>query len=162
MILIVSALMLLPAMSRADDTTTTVQYLVVTQNDGSVTKFALTDVPVVSFDGDSIEVTAAGEVLKFDLIGVSGYTFSEEDVTTGVNSPTVDAGDTTKPSFKAGSAGFSGLKNGSTILVYTITGKAVAAVTADAEGNATVDLSQLPKGIYIIKTPGKSYKIVNK
>lgn len=67
MILIVSALMLLPAMSRADDTTTTVQYLVVTQNDGSVTKFALTDVPVVSFDGDSIEVTAASYVCSFNF-----------------------------------------------------------------------------------------------
>lgn len=162
MILIAAALMLLPGMSRADNATVTVQYLVVTQNDGSVTKFALADVPVVSFDGDSIVVTAAGEVLKFDLIGVSGYAFSEEDVTTGINSTTVDGSDATKPSFKAGSAGFSGLKNGSTILVYTITGKAVTAVKADTEGNATVDLSQLPKGIYIIKTPGKSYMIVNK
>ena len=162
MILIVAALVLLPAMSRADDATVTVQYLVVTQKDGSVTKFALSDVPVVSFDGDSIVVTAAGEVLKFDLIGVTGYAFSEENVTTGINSTTVDGGDVTKPFFAVGNAEFSGLKSGSTILVYTIAGKAVTAVKADTEGNATVDLSQLPKGVYIIKTPGKSYKIVNK
>jgi hypothetical protein len=162
MILMVAALMLLPAMSRADDATVTVQYLVVTQNDGSVTKFALTDVPVVSFDGYSIVVTAAGEVLKFDLIGVTNYAFSEKDVTTGITNTTVDGSDVTKPSFKTGSAGFSGLKSSSTILVYTISGNPVTAVKADVEGSATVDLSQLPKGIYIIKTPGKSYKIVNK
>jgi hypothetical protein len=161
MILMVAALMLLPAMSRADNATVTVQYLVVTQSDGSVTKFALANVPVVSFDGDSIVVTATEEVLKFDLIGVANYAFSEESVTTGINRATVDGSDVTKPSFKAGSAGFSGLKSGSTILVYTISGNPVTAVKADAEGNATVDLSQLSKGIYIIKTPGKSYKIVN-
>ena len=162
MMLLLAVFMLLPGMSKADDTSITVQYLVVTQTDGSVAKFTLSDVPVISFDADSMVVTSVNEVLRTDLAGIADYAFNEENITTGINGIAQKNQVGVIPSFQSGSVDFSGLKDGNTIHVFSMNGQAVQTVKVDAQGNATVSLSQLPKGIYIIKAPSQSYKVVNK
>ena len=56
----------------------------------------------------------------------------------------------------------SGLRAGDVVRIYRVNGTLVKAVKADAQGHAALELSQLPNGIFIIKTPTNSIKIINR
>ncbi len=45
---------------------------------------------------------------------------------------------------------------------YNLNGTQISSVTADGEGRVALDLSSLPKGVYILRTPTKSFKFMNK
>lgn len=157
--------LLLPAQLRADtQETTEVRYLVVTETDGTTSQFALTDAPVITFNGDQLVVTCAGDELSLALSSVKDYHFYKEEVVTDIDDalaePNTDG--ETKPTIAFGEAKFSGLKEGTLIVVYSIEGRAVATVTAGNGGNATIDLRSLPWGVYILRTPSNSYKIYNR
>ena len=49
---------------------------------------------------------------------------------------------------------------GAMVVVTDITGRTMAVTAADAQGNATVDMSVLPEGAYIVSANGKSIKVV--
>ena len=94
---------------------------------------------------------------------MKNYHFVVEQVTTAIERPTVQPnGDDIRPTIAFGEAKFNGLKAGTRIMVYSVEGKAITTVTATTDGQATVDLRSLPKGIYILRTPAKSFKIYNK
>ena len=59
-------------------------------------------------------------------------------------------------------AQISGLKVGTHVTVFDINGKALNTLSADAEGKVQIDLSNLPRGIFILRTPTKSFKMVNR
>jgi len=142
-----------------------VQYVYIEQTDGSITKYALEDDPVFTFEGDTMVVTCQGDELLFGLSDVKYYYFETVKVATAIRSVTVNGNggnEDVRPTIAFGEASFSGLKAGARVAVYTIGGQAVSIVKADADGNAAIDLSQLPKGIYILRTPSKSFKIYNK
>jgi hypothetical protein len=61
-----------------------------------------------------------------------------------------------------GAASVEGLRQGDTVTLYTADGKTLTSVEADSNGRASVSLSSLPKGIFILRTPTQSYKIINK
>lgn len=159
-LLAIAAMLLLPFETRAEDYVE-VQYLLLTQNDGTVNKFALTDAPVLSFNGGQLVITCSGEELSTDMADVRDYQFVTEQVPTGIRSVTVENGkDTSNVSFS--NAQITGLKAGARVTVYDINGKAVCSVAADAEGVARIDMANLSKGIFILRTPTKSFKIVKK
>ena len=90
------------------------------------------------------------------LDGVS-YSFSEEPVAIRqVESPS-----TPDVSVAFGQAAFKGLKAGSRIAVYTIDGVMVTSIAADEAGEASVDISALPRGIYVVKAPNRTIKVRN-
>ncbi len=145
------------------ETMVEVHYLVVSLDDGSESKFALTENPMVTFDRDTLAVTNGNDMLKFDMEGVADYHFVKEKVTVvSVEKPTVESDADVSPTLAFGEAKFSGLKAGTRIMVYSIDGQVVDSVTASADGQATIDLRRLSKGVYILRTPGKSFKIFNK
>lgn len=67
-----------------------------------------------------------------------------------------------KPQFSKEKAAFTGLKAGAVVRVYNISGQIVSSYKADEEGNATVDISGLPKGVVILRSEGITVKINNK
>ena len=69
--------------------------------------------------------------------------------------------ETATPSFSFHNAEVSGLKEGANVGIYDLNGRLISAVRADAVGHATLNLSSLPKGIYILRTPTRSFKFVN-
>jgi len=103
---------------------------------GAVTQFALTDEPVISIADNQLVVTSKTSTLTVDMDEVKYYKFNSSEVD-GIDEITMQ--------------GFS--IDDSNARVYTIDGTPVA---------STSNLSNLPKGIYILKTKSQSFKFINK
>lgn len=154
----------LTAPTRLSAETIDVQYLVLTQQDGSTAKFALTDYPVLTFnEANELVVTCQQEVLTVDIQSLTSYDIITEQVekeTTAI--ATIQANDGTipsRPTIAFGEATFSNLKAGQRITVYTIDGRVVNTVTVTKDGTASVQLNSLPKGVYILRSPQGSVKV---
>lgn len=147
--LLLAALLALPFTARA-------QYLLLTMSDGSQAEFALSEQPVITIADGLLVLTCGERELSTPLDGVS-YSFSEEPVAIRqVESPS-----TPDVSVAFGQAVFKGLKAGSRIAVYTIDGVMVTSIAADEAGEASVDISGLPRGIYVVKAPNRTIKVRN-
>jgi len=151
-----SCLLMLPCSMQA--ATVDVQYLVLTQTDGTVHKFALHEAPVITFSGSSMIVTCGEQVLQTDMAGISNSGYVTEQVSTGIDRTELSE-KPRNPVFAFGQAKFEGMAPGSRIAVYTLDGKMVAFTHADAEGKANVCLTALQRGIYVLRTPTRNYKI---
>ena len=66
------------------------------------------------------------------------------------------------PQFSFSNAEVNGLKAGARVAIYNLNGTQISSVTADGEGRVALDFSSLPKGVYILRTPTKSFKFMNK
>lgn len=141
-----------------------ITYLVLTETNGTKTEFALDSYPVVTIEGNDLVITCEGKKLLTALTGVQDYHFIEKKVTTSIsNFPTNDPkGETATPSFSFNNAEVSGLKAGARVAIYNLNGTQISSVTADGEGRVVLDFSSLPKGVYILRTPTKSFKFMNK
>lgn len=159
-ILTMAALLLVPSPTRAEDFIEA-QFLVLTQNDGTVSKFALNKAPELSFNGNQLVISCEGDELSTDLSDVENYSFVTEKIPTAVKPITIGEGnDMSDVAFH--NAQISGLKVGTHVTVFDINGKALNTLSADAEGKVQIDLSNLPRGIFILRTPTKSFKMVNR
>lgn len=153
--LLLAALMLLPSAMMAE----VQQFLVLTQGDGSVSKFALSESPVVSFDGDMLVVTCGEQSISASLLGLS-YSFTEEEgEATAIHSPLTSNPSPLTSRIAFGEAQFTGLKAGAQVVVYDLNGRAIASEKASSDGKASISLSQMPQGVYIIKAQGKAIKV---
>ena len=131
------------------------QYLVLTQQDGTVSKFALTEMPVITFSEGQLVVTCGDQTLTTSMEGLKT---SFEEVSTGIQQ--VERDDKTiRPVIAFGQASFEGLKAGDAITVYSIDGKTVGSTKADGDGRASIDLSGMGHGVLILRTPTHSFKI---
>ncbi len=147
------ALLLLPASLRAADGNG--QLLVLTQTDGNVSKFALSDAPVITYSGNDIVVTCGDAVLQTSMANIEAVTFGKGEPTAINEMRKEDV----VPSFSFNTASFEGLQAGAPITIYSLDGKMMSGAKADVEGKARIDLSDLQKGVYILHTPNKSFKI---
>lgn len=159
--LIALFLSLMPLQSHAQEWLAT--FLVLTETNGTKTEFPLESQPVVTFEQNNLVVTCNGKTLSTALTDVLEYSFIQRNVTTGINNlPGKEAGkEAATPSFSFHNAEVSGLKEGANVGIYDLNGRLISAVRADAVGHVTLNLSSLPKGIYILRTPTKSFKFVN-
>ena len=92
------------------------------------------------------------------------YRFIEKKVTAGISSvPSNDPKNASNTSqFSFSNTEVSGLKAGARVAIYNLNGTQISSVTADGEGRVALDFSSLPKGVYILRTPTKSFKFMNK
>lgn len=120
--------------------------------------------PVITIEGNNLVITHNGNQLTTALTGVQDYHFIEKKVTTSISSvPSNDPKNTSNtPQFSFSNAEVSGLKAGARVAIYNLNGTQISSVTADGEGRVALDLSSLPKGVYILRTPTKSFKFMNK
>lgn len=146
------AILLFPASLRAASE----QLLVLSLTNGSVTKFALTDDPVITYKGNDVIVTCGENVLQTSMADVKSVGF-EKGENTGIEAP--KAVSEPQTTFSFGQAGFEGLQSGERVMVYSIDGKVIRTIKADADGRAQVDMSSLQTGVYILRTAKKSFKI---
>lgn len=131
------------------------QYLVLTQQDGTVSKFALTELPIITFSEGQLVVTCGGQTLTTSMEGLKT---SFEDVPTSIQQ--VERDDKPlRPAITFGLASFEGLKAGDVITVYSLDGKTLGNTKADGEGRASIDLSGMGHGVLILRTPTHSFKI---
>ena len=138
--------------------------LVLTETNGTTTEFALESFPVITIEDNNLVITHNGNQLTTALTGVQDYRFIEKKVTAGISSvPSNDPKNASNtPQFSFSNAEVSGLKAGARVAIYNLNGTQISSVTADGEGRVALDLSSLPKGVYILRTPTKSFKFMNK
>ena len=138
--------------------------LVLTETNGTTTEFALESFPVITIEGNNLVISHNGNQLTTALTGVQDYHFIEKTVTTSISSvPSNDPKNTSNtPQFSFSNAEVSGLKAGARVAIYNLNGTQISSVTADGEGRVALDFSSLPKGVYILRTPTKSFKFMNK
>ncbi len=163
--MIASVMFSLPMSTNAqEERTVDVTYLVLTENSGAVSRFALSDSPEMSFSDGNLVVACQGDELTTSLADVKDYTFVVEHVSTGINSIPVAEGAVAsqQPTFSFRDAKINGLKAGARVGIYSINGTLVSNINADAQGAASINLNNLPKGVYILRTPNKSFKIINR
>lgn len=138
--------------------------LVLTETNGTKTEFALESFPVITIEGNNLVITHNGNQLTTALTGVQDYHFIEKKVTTSISSvPSNDPkNESNTPQFSFSNAEVSGLKAGARVAIYNLNGTQISSATADGEGRVALDFSSLPKGVYILRTPTKSFKFMNK
>lgn len=109
--------------------------LIIHQKDGAEVDVLLKEKPVGTYEGAEFVVTSEDAVLRFPLSELAKITFEED--ATRVESVTVQS------------------KGSGMSRIYDISGKLVKTLP---EGE-TVDLTDLQRGIYIVKNNNHSYKI---
>jgi len=157
--ILLSLFILMDIMLPATLSAETMQYLVLTQADGTeVAKIALAEMPVITFSEGNLVITCGDKSITTRMDGLQ-TSFINEDSPTGISDITADKPQLPKIAF--GQAVFSGLKAGERVAVYTLDGKMTGSIVADSDGCATVSLSTLGHGIFILRTPTRSFKIRN-
>lgn len=148
----------MPSVAMAEETID-VQYLVIQQDDGTESRFALKEYPEITFNGDALVVESAERNLEIAIVDVLSYSFEtvQESLPTAIEAVRQDA-----PAISFAGAEFRGLASGAAVTAWSLNGQMLTTIKATADGIAKLDLTSLPKGVIILRTPGKTIKIINK
>lgn len=149
--LLLLMLLALPIGMLADSLNT----LVVVLKNGSETAFFLKDKPNVTFEGTNLKVASDKETVTFALSDVLRFTYVKKDPT-GIDETVVDP---TKVSYEDGVLVISLLKQGAVVDIYSLDGKLLRQLKASHSGTYRLNLSELSKGLYLVKADNVTYKI---
>lgn len=131
-------------------------YLVLALRDGTQSTFALTEKPKVLPDSESLKIVCGDTEITADYEEVDNYTFT--------NKPAAIESKETGPemSFADRTVVIAGLKSGTPVTLYSVTGAMLHRVDADSQGIAIINTGNFLPGVLIINTGKASYKILNK
>lgn len=121
---------------------------------GNPIVISLAEHPVITYTGNTLHVSSTNTNVDIVVSNITGVGFSE---TTGINDIQLD-----KPQMEQGQILFRQLPSGSSVNVYDANGIRVSSVTVEGDGQATIDISTLPVGIYFIKSVNQTIKVTNK
>lgn len=132
-------------------------YLVVWTQGGPV-YYAFEEQPVVNYDGaENFLVRTTKVEVQYPVADVQKFTLTEE-MPTAIQQ--VAANDGFR--FSGNAVSFTSLRPESAVRVYNPSGMLIGTVITSADGTAHLSLSELPKGIYVIKTEKFTHKIIKK
>lgn len=152
LLLLLLPLMAFPIGMLADSQNT----LVVKLKNGAETTFFLKDKPNVTFEGTDLKVVSNKETVTFALSDVLRFTYVKKDAS-GIDETVVDP---TEVSYDGGVLVISQLKQGASVDIYSLDGKLLRQLTAHHSGTYRLNLSELPKGVYLVKADNVTYKIM--
>lgn len=135
----------------------TVISLVINHQAGMQTKFALQTQPVITFVGEMLNVKSTKAEISIPIADVLNY--EVKDIPVGVSSTEMND---SAPRLLNGHVFFSNIKEGQVVSVYGTDGRLIKSYRANAGGQLDADLSVLPHGMFIVKSPSTSIKIINK
>lgn len=134
--------------------------LVVLTKDGAKTEFLLGDNPKVLFEGKNLRITSTKADVTYALADILRFTYVNTNPT-GINE-LAEMDDPTEVSYQDGTLVLSQLKEGAVVGVYALDGKLVQQLRAGHRGTYRLNLSSLPKGVYIVKADTITYKIMKR
>ena len=134
--------------------------LVVLTKDGAKTEFLLGDKPKVLFEGKNLRITSTKADVTYALADILRFTYTNTNPT-GINE-LAEMDDPTEVSYQDGTLVLSQLKEGAVVGVYSLDGKLVQQLRAGHRGTYRLNLSSLPKGVYIVKADTITYKIMKR
>lgn len=141
-------LMLVTVTVRAEDK---LMCVVVYETKGT-TSFNLTEKPVVTFVGEEVQLVSGKVTVRYALDGYLKMTIEEK--TTDIKPIADDSFRITEGEVKA-----YGCRQ---LSLYTVDGKCVETATPGKDGTATLSTASLRKGVYLVVTESKSFKILKK
>lgn len=131
---------------------------------GGKVSFAFSERPSISTASDAVAVSVAGvERVSYPYSDVARVLFEDVE-TTGIAQPRQgDEACHAVFAFDGGRLAASGLGAGERVVVYSLSGRQAASLVAGVDGRASLQLSSLPQGVYLVRTQGGlSYKILNR
>ena len=125
--------------------------VVVYENKGT-TSFSLTEKPVVTFVGEEVQLVSGKVTIRYALDGYLKMTIEEK--ATDIRPVTDDAfritdGDVTAYGCRQ-------------LSLYTVDGKCLETTTPSKSGTSTLSIASLKKGVYLVVTESKTFKISKK
>lgn len=134
-----------------------VKYLIVSRTDGTKASFALADDPVVKNSASELTVETSAATITVPFADFENYSFSESGVS-AVKEILTDESHT----ISDGQITFTGLRQGTSVSVYSLEGQKVLQTSADTDGFASINLMGLQSGVYIVHTSSSSIKFIVK
>lgn len=133
--------------------------LLVNKTDGSTVEYRFADVPVATIEGEDlkIEVLATRESVLYPINDIKNLTFKKEvsgveDIVAGGNHVMFGlAGDMLEAA---------GLEAGTEIVIFDAAGVLRASAKADADGCASIKVSDLGKGVFLVKGGKHMFKFI--
>ena len=125
------------------------------QIDGKVTTFAFSEKPVVTYSGSDLVMTTTKTVVQYPIYLLKKISFDVE----------LDDADVVKDvkadeqfSFRGGTITVMGGEPNSQVYIFNIQGMKVGQYKLDDQGNASIPVSGLATGIYVLKTKRFAFK----
>lgn len=145
-----------------EDNDDAARYLLVWNNDGSCTSFALTEHPCITVDviQGLVNCVTRTEDINLPLNDIHKYTLDANDGSSAGISPATDE----EGIFKnhAGNLFFYNYEPGTIIAIYNINGTAISTEKINSDGTLLISTAKLKRGIYLIKAGKITYKITIK
>lgn len=133
--------------------------LVITKKSGETVEYKFADRPVATFAGEDMTITLAltGQSFAYPMAQVATLTVTPQ--TLGVDDAALAS---TAVTFEYDGTTLTcrGLSAGATVALYNLGGTALASTAAASDGTATIDLSNLAKGVYVISAGAESFKFI--
>lgn len=124
--------------------------------DGTYAAYRCADHPVVKVVDREFILRVNGTEVIFPADEARKFTFDDEQLTPVEGTTMQGSFDVTQDAVKA-----DGLKPGTAVEVYDLNGRRVATAKA-AAGSASVDISALSRGVYVVKAGSTNFKFMKR
>lgn len=152
-IFFIMSLMLLTVATKA----TRVQAIHLHAGDGSEMTLTLSQTLVITFDENRLIATDDGEEVSIPLDGLN---WNFEDVNTAIQQPRSNS---QQPRMDGNTLLFQNLPRGTNVIVSTLDGKLLSEQKVTTEGQSmSVNMADMPRGIYIVRAGKYSMKFIKK
>lgn len=146
-LLLACGLLMSPVIAQADNE----PKMVVTTIEGSSYEFFIADNPTIQYKENVLVCqNDKGLSISVEAANVKSFKFFSSDDDTGINQVSFSSSFGSK---------LSGLTTGSNVLVVSLDGKIVKNLKVKDFGTTDIDFTQLPHGIFVVKTEKGSFKI---
>lgn len=131
------------------------QILVLHHANGTTTDIQLYTLPQVKFEGDKVLITSTVLNMEYPKQDVLRFTYKGGSL--GISSPTK-----TNYSQENGQLVFHGIKSSDKIAIHTAKGILVPARITRSGSTATLPLSSIPSGVYMLTVNGQTSKFTKR
>ena len=132
--------------------------LLVNTADGNTVEYAFEYLPIATFEGDVMIISddrnASGTRYAMDNV----VNMTIKSATSGVES--VAEVDHIKVALANDILTVEGLEPDNNVMIYDAAGRLAASGISDIAGSASIDISGLGKGVYVVSTPKNSFKFI--
>ena len=143
-------------MSLIGISTASAQTLVLHHVDGTTTDVELFTMPQVKFQNDKVLITSTVLDMEYSKSDVLKFTY--KGGTSGISSPKEQA----DYSQENGQLVFHGIKSTDKLAVYAVNGIRVPVRLQHSGSSATLSLSSIPSGVYVLSVNGRTSKFTKR
>lgn len=136
----------------------TVKGIVIETAGGQRTEYALTETPKLTYDGNTVTLTTTKVRVDFTASNIVKVMLTDIS-STGIDDVESSRGDI---QLSNDEVRMSGLVAEESVTLYNVNGVLLSSWKATSTGELTISLSDLSRGVYIIKANHQSFKVTRK